>query len=174
MRAFDVRPTVADQIKSLGGEFLTVEIQESGEGQGGYAKEMSKEFIDAEHGAAPQAGRRRRHRGSTTALILGVRRRSWWLTGSMVEPTKPGSVIVDLAAEQGGNCELTKPGEEIVHKGVTVLGFTDLPSRMAHVASDLYGTNRAGHLARGAGRARPRREDRIHDNDAGPARARAR
>ncbi|HEX4418893.1 MAG TPA: Re/Si-specific NAD(P)(+) transhydrogenase subunit alpha [Kofleriaceae bacterium] len=139
VRAFDVRPTVEDQVKSLGGEFLTVTIKESGEGQGGYAKEMSKEFLDAEY-ALFRAQAKEVDIVITTALIPGKPAPKLWFT-DMVELMKPGSVIVDLAAEKGGNCELTQPGEVIEHKGVTIVGYTDLASRMAHVASDLYGTN---------------------------------
>jgi NAD(P) transhydrogenase subunit alpha len=139
VRAFDVRPAVEEQVKSLGGEFLTVSIKESGEGQGGYAKEMSKEFIDAEY-ALFRAQAKEVDIVITTALIPGKPAPKLWLT-DMVELMKPGSVIVDLAAERGGNCEVTKPGEVIEHQGVTVVGYTDLASRMAHVASDLYGTN---------------------------------
>jgi NAD(P) transhydrogenase subunit alpha len=139
VRAFDVRPSVADQIKSLGGEFLTVTVAESGEGQGGYAKEMSKEFIDAEY-ALFRAQAKDVNIVITTALIPGKPAPKLWLA-DMVEKMKPGSVIVDLAAENGGNCELTKPGEAVVVHGVTILGYTDMASRMANVASDLYGTN---------------------------------
>jgi NAD(P) transhydrogenase subunit alpha len=139
VRAFDVRAAVEDQVKSLGGEFLTVKIQESGEGQGGYAKEMSKEFLDAEY-ALFRAQAKEVDIVITTALIPGKPAPKLWFT-DMVELMKPGSVIVDLAAEKGGNCELTSPGEVIEHKGVTIVGYTDLASRMAHVASDLYGTN---------------------------------
>jgi NAD(P) transhydrogenase subunit alpha len=139
VRAFDVRPAVEEQVKSLGGEFLTVSIKESGEGQGGYAKEMSKEFIEAEY-ALFRAQAKEVDIVITTALIPGKPAPKLWLT-DMVELMKPGSVIVDLAAERGGNCEVTRPGEVIEHKGVTVVGYTDLASRMAHVASDLYGTN---------------------------------
>ncbi|MDQ3371079.1 MAG: Re/Si-specific NAD(P)(+) transhydrogenase subunit alpha, partial [Myxococcota bacterium] len=139
VRAFDVRPAVEEQVKSLGGEFLTVSIQESGEGQGGYAKEMSKEFLDAEY-ALFRAQAREVDIVITTALIPGRPAPKLWFT-DMVELMKPGSVVVDMAAEQGGNCEVTRPGEVIDHKGVTVVGYTDLASRMAHVASDLYGTN---------------------------------
>ncbi len=139
VRAFDVRPSVADQVKSLGGEFLTVTIAESGEGQGGYAKEMSKEFIDAEM-ALFRAQAKEVNIVITTALIPGRPAPKLWLT-DMVESMKPGSVVVDLAAENGGNCELTKPGEAVVHKGVTVIGYTDMASRMGNVASELYGTN---------------------------------
>jgi NAD(P) transhydrogenase subunit alpha len=139
VRAFDVRAAVEEQVKSLGGEFLTVTIKESGEGQGGYAKEMSQAFLDAEY-ALFRAQAKEVDIVITTALIPGKPAPKLWLT-DMVELMKPGSVIVDLAAERGGNCEVTKPGEVIEHKGVTVVGYTDLASRMAHVASDLYGTN---------------------------------
>ncbi len=139
VRAFDVRPSVAEQITSLGGEFLTVTVAESGEGQGGYAKEMSKEFIDAEM-ALFRAQAKDVNIVITTALIPGKPAPKLWLT-DMVESMKPGSVVVDLAAEAGGNCECTRPGEAVVHQGVTILGYTDMPSRMANVASDLYGTN---------------------------------
>ena len=139
VRAFDVRPSVADQVKSLGGEFLTVTIAESGEGQGGYAKEMSKEFIDAEM-ALFRAQAKEVNIVITTALIPGRPAPKLWLT-DMVESMKPGSVVVDLAAENGGNCELTRPGEAVVHDGVTIIGYTDLASRMGNVASELYGTN---------------------------------
>jgi NAD(P) transhydrogenase subunit alpha len=139
VRAFDVRAAVEEQVKSLGGEFLTVSIQEAGEGQGGYAKEMSREFLDAEY-ALFRAQAKEVDIVITTALIPGKPAPKLWFT-DMVELMKPGSVVVDMAAEQGGNCEVTQPGEAIVHKGVTVIGYTDLASRMAHVASDLYGTN---------------------------------
>jgi proton-translocating NAD(P)+ transhydrogenase subunit alpha len=139
VRAFDVRAAVEDQVKSLGGEFLTVTIKESGEGQGGYAKEMSKEFLDAEY-ALFRAQAKEVDIVITTALIPGRPAPKLWFT-DMVELMKPGSVIVDLAAERGGNCDLTQPGSVIVHKGVTIVGYTDLASRMAHVASDLYANN---------------------------------
>jgi H+-translocating NAD(P) transhydrogenase subunit alpha len=139
VRAFDVRAAAEEQVKSLGGEFLTVTIQESGEGSGGYAKEMSKEFIDAEY-ALFRAQAKEVDVVITTALIPGKPAPKLWLK-DMVELMKPGSVVVDLAAEQGGNCEYTKPGEINVVNGVSVIGFTDLPSRMANVASDLYGMN---------------------------------
>jgi len=139
VRAFDVRPSVADQVKSLGGEFLTVQIEESGEGKGGYAKEMSKEFIDAEM-ALFRAQAKEVNIVITTALIPGRPAPKLWLK-DMVEAMKPGSVVVDLAAENGGNCDLTRPGEAVTHRGVTVIGYTDMASRMGNVASELYGTN---------------------------------
>ncbi|MEO7732825.1 MAG: Re/Si-specific NAD(P)(+) transhydrogenase subunit alpha [Kofleriaceae bacterium] len=139
VRAFDVRAAVEDQVKSLGGEFLTVTIKESGDGQGGYAKEMSKEFLDAEY-ALFRAQAKEVDIVITTALIPGRPAPKLWFT-DMVELMKPGSVVVDLAAERGGNCDLTEPGSVVVHKGVTIVGYTDLASRMAHVASDLYANN---------------------------------
>ncbi|HET9624251.1 MAG TPA: Re/Si-specific NAD(P)(+) transhydrogenase subunit alpha [Kofleriaceae bacterium] len=161
VRAFDVRPSVEDQVKSLGGEFLTVTIKESGEGQGGYAKEMSKEFLEAEY-ALFRAQAKEVDIVITTALIPGKPAPKLWFA-DMVELMKPGSVIVDLAAEKGGNCELTRPGEVIDHKGVTIVGYTDLASRMAHVASDLYGTNLL-HFLDEMGGAKSYKVD--HDNDA--------
>jgi len=161
VRAFDVRAAVEDQVKSLGGEFLTVTIKESGDGQGGYAKEMSKEFLEAEY-ALFRAQAKEVDIVITTALIPGKPAPKLWFT-DMVELMKPGSVIVDLAAERGGNCEVTRPGEVIEHKGVTVVGYTDLASRMAHVASDLYGTNLL-HFLDEMGGAKGYKVD--HDNDA--------
>jgi H+-translocating NAD(P) transhydrogenase subunit alpha len=161
VRAFDVRPTVADQIRSLGGEFLTVEIEESGEGQGGYAKQMSKEFLDAEY-ALFRAQAKDVDIVITTALIPGKPAPKLWFT-DMVELMKPGSVIVDLAAEKGGNCELTKPGEVVEHKGVTIVGYPDLASRLPKVASDLYGTNLL-HFLDEMGGAKNFKID--HENDA--------
>jgi NAD(P) transhydrogenase subunit alpha len=148
-------------VKSLGGEFLTVTIKESGDGQGGYAKEMSKEFLDAEY-ALFRAQAKEVDIVITTALIPGKPAPKLWFT-DMVELMRPGSVIVDLAAERGGNCDLTKPGEVAEHKGVTIVGYTDLPSRMANVASDLYGNNLA-HFLDEMGGAKGYKVD--HENDA--------
>jgi NAD(P) transhydrogenase subunit alpha len=161
VRAFDVRPSVGDQIRSLGGEFLTVEIEESGEGQGGYAKQMSKEFLEAEY-ALFRKQAKEVDIVITTALIPGKPAPKLWFA-DMVEMMKPGSVIVDLAAEKGGNCELTKPGEVIEHQGVTIIGYTDLASRLPKVASDLYGTNLL-HFLDEMGGAKGYKVD--HDNDA--------
>ncbi len=139
VRAFDTRLAVKDQVKSLGGEFLELEFEESGEGEGGYAKVMSDEFIAAEMAMfAEQA--KEVDIVITTALIPGRPAPKLW-KDYMVEAMKPGSVIVDLAAEQGGNCDLTKPGEKAVEHGVTIVGYTDLASRLSTVSSDLYGTN---------------------------------
>ena len=162
VRAFDVRAAVEDQVKSLGGEFLTVTIKESGEGQGGYAKEMSKEFIDAEY-ALFRAQAKEVDIVITTALIPGKPAPKLWLT-DMVELMKPGSVIVDLAAEQGGNCEYTVPGAgRRSQRRRRIVGYTDLPSRMASVASDLYGMNLL-HFLDEMGGATGWKID--HDNDA--------
>jgi H+-translocating NAD(P) transhydrogenase subunit alpha len=139
VRAFDVRPAVKEQIQSMGAEFLEVKLQESGEGEGGYAKEMSPEFIAAEMALfAKQA--KDVDIIVTTALIPG-RPAPKLITTAMVESMKEGSVIVDLAAETGGNCDLTVPGQAVKHGGVTIIGYTDLPSRMAPTASQLYGMN---------------------------------
>jgi len=161
VRAFDVRAAAEEQIKSLGGEFLTVTIKESGEGQGGYAKEMSKEFIDAEY-ALFRAQAKDVDIVITTALIPGKPAPKLWLK-DMVELMKPGSVVVDLAAEQGGNCEYTKPGDAVTEHGVTIIGYTDLPSRLAAVASDLYGMN-LWHFLEEMGGAAGWKID--HENDA--------
>jgi NAD(P) transhydrogenase subunit alpha len=144
VRAFDTRAAVREQIQSMGAEFIEVTgVVESGEGQGGYAKEMSQAFIDAEM-ALFRAQAKEVDIVVTTALIPGRPAPKLWLK-DMVESMRPGSVVVDLAAEQGGNCDLTKPGEAVVHNAVTVIGYTDLTSRMAAQAAQLYGTNLA-HL----------------------------
>ncbi|PZV15545.1 MAG: Re/Si-specific NAD(P)(+) transhydrogenase subunit alpha [Leptolyngbya sp.] len=139
VRAFDTRPAVKEQVESMGAEFLELEFEEDGTGQGGYAKVMSEEFIKAEMALfAEQA--KDVDIIITTALIPGIKA-PVLITQAMVDSMKPGSVVVDLAAEQGGNCEVTKPGEVYRYNGVTIIGFTDLPSRMAQQASQLYGTN---------------------------------
>ncbi|BAZ38636.1 NAD(P) transhydrogenase subunit alpha [Calothrix sp. NIES-4101] len=139
VRAFDTRLVVKEQIESLGAEFLELQFAEDGTGEGGYAKVMSDEFIKAEMELfAAQA--KEVDIIITTALIPG-RKAPILITQEMVESMKDGSVIVDLAAEQGGNCACTRAGEAYRYKGVTIVGFTDLPSRMAQQASQLYGTN---------------------------------
>jgi NAD(P) transhydrogenase subunit alpha len=137
VRAFDTRLAVREQVESLGGEFLELDFpEEDGEGGGGYAKTMSEEFIKAEMKLfAEQAIEV--DIIITTALIPG-REAPKLITAGMVESMREGSVIVDLAAEQGGNCTLTVPNKKVVHHGVTILGYTDLPSRMAALASRLY------------------------------------
>jgi NAD(P) transhydrogenase subunit alpha len=139
VRANDTRAEVSDQVVSLGGEFVKVDYEEEGSGGGGYAKVMSEGFQQAQREMyAKQA--REVDIIITTALIPG-KPAPKLITAEMVQSMKPGSVIVDMAAEQGGNCELTVPGEAVVRHGVTIVGFTDLASRMARQSSTLYGTN---------------------------------
>jgi NAD(P) transhydrogenase subunit alpha len=139
VRAFDTRPAVKDEVKSLGGEFLMLDFEEDGAGSGGYAKTMSKEFIEAEMKLfAEQA--KEVDVIITTAMIPG-KESPVLITEEMVKSMKQGSVIVDLAAEGGGNCELTEKGKKISADGVTILGYTDLPSRLATQSSRLYGNN---------------------------------
>ena len=139
VRANDTRPEVADQVKSMGGEFVGVDYQEEGTGVGGYAKVMSEGFQKAQRETfARQA--KEVDIIITTALIPG-RPAPKLITAEMVRSMNPGSVVVDLAAEQGGNCELTEPGKVVVKHGVTLIGYTDLPSRLARQSSTLYATN---------------------------------
>ncbi|HST01956.1 MAG TPA: Re/Si-specific NAD(P)(+) transhydrogenase subunit alpha, partial [Usitatibacter sp.] len=139
VRANDTRPEVADQIKSLGGEFVPVDYQEEGTGVGGYAKVMSEGFQKAQRDTfAKQA--KEVDVIITTALIPG-KPAPKLITEEMLRSMKPGSVIVDLAAEQGGNVEGTEPGKVVVKHGVTIIGYTDLPSRLATQSSTLYATN---------------------------------
>ncbi len=139
VRAFDTRPEVKEQVESMDGEFLLLDFEEEGAGAGGYAKVMSEEFIAAEMALfAEQA--KEVDIIITTALIPG-KPAPELITAAMVESMKPGSVIVDLAAEQGGNCKLTEAGKVVKKHGVTLIGYTDLPSRLAAQSSQLYGTN---------------------------------
>ena len=139
VRANDTRAEVADQVVSLGGEFVKVDYVEEGSGGGGYAKVMSEGFQQAQREMyAKQA--REVDIIITTALIPG-KPAPRLITAEMVQSMKPGSVIVDLAAEQGGNCELTEPGKIVVKHGVSIIGYTDLPSRLARQSSVLYATN---------------------------------
>jgi len=139
VRANDTRAEVADQVASMGGEFVRVDYEEEGSGGGGYAKVMSEGFQKAQREMyAKQA--REVDIIITTALIPG-KPAPRLISADMVKSMKPGSVIVDLAAEQGGNCELTEPGKVVVKHGVTIIGYTDLPSRLARQSSTLYATN---------------------------------
>jgi NAD(P) transhydrogenase subunit alpha len=139
VRANDTRAEVADQVVSLGGEFVKVDYEEEGSGGGGYAKVMSEGFQQAQREMyAKQA--KEVDIIITTALIPG-KPAPKLITAEMVQSMKPGSVIVDMAAEQGGNCELTVPGEAVVRHGVTIIGYTDLVSRLAKQSSTLYSTN---------------------------------
>jgi NAD(P) transhydrogenase subunit alpha len=139
VRANDTRAEVADQVVSLGGEFVKVDFEEEGSGGGGYAKVMSEGFQKAQREMyAKQA--RESDIIITTALIPG-KPAPKLITAEMVKTMKPGSVIVDMAAEQGGNCELTEPGQAVVRHGVTIIGYTDLASRLAGQSSTLYSNN---------------------------------
>ncbi len=140
VRAFDTRPEVKEQVESMDADFLMLEFEdEDGSGEGGYAKVMSDEFIKAEMALfAEQA--KEVDIIITTALIPG-RPAPLLVTAEMVELMKDGSVIVDLAAETGGNCELTEAGKVVVKHGVSIIGYTDLPSRLAAQSSQLYATN---------------------------------
>jgi len=139
VRANDTRAEVADQVISLGGEFVKVDYEEEGSGGGGYAKVMSEGFQQAQREMyAKQA--REVDIIITTALIPG-KPAPKLITADMVKSMKPGSVIVDMAAEQGGNCELTEPGSAVVRHGVTIIGYTDLASRLARQSSTLYSNN---------------------------------
>ena len=140
VRSFDTRPEVKEQIESMDAEFLMLDFEdEDGSGEGGYAKVMSDEFIKAEMALfAEQA--KDVDIIITTALIPG-RPAPRLITAEMVNTMKNGSVIVDLAAEQGGNCELTEPEKVVIHNGVTIVGYTDMPSRLAAQSSQMYATN---------------------------------
>ena len=139
VRAFDTRVATREQVESLGGNFLELEFEESGEGGGGYAKVMSKEFIEAEM----QLFRDQAEEVNiiiTTALIPG-KKAPLLVPTDVVEKLRPGSIIVDMAAERGGNCELSEPDQLVVHNGVKILGYTDLVSRMASSASIFFSAN---------------------------------
>ena len=135
----DIRPAVKEQVESLGGRYIEVPQAEAAEDEGGYAKEMGEDFLVrqrellAEHIAAADVV-------ITTAQVPG-RPAPRIVSREMVEGMKPGSVVIDLAASSGGNCELTKNGEEILHNGVLILGPSNLPATMAHDASTLYARN---------------------------------
>ncbi len=139
VEAFDIRPAVKEEVESLGAKFLQVELEEETEAEGGYAAEVSERAQQAE-----QAMLAERVAAAdvviTTALVPG-KRAPLLVTKAMAEAMQPGSVVVDLAAEQGGNCELTKPGKDVVRRGVTVLGPLNLPSTMPIHASQMYARN---------------------------------
>jgi len=138
--AYDTRPVVKEQVQSLGAKYFEIDVGESGEGQGGYARELSAEAIAKQRAAMVKAI------GAsdvviTTAAIPG-RRAPVIITAEAVAAMAPGSVIVDLAAETGGNCELTKPGETVVtDNDVLIVGTTNLPATVPADASSLYAKN---------------------------------
>jgi NAD(P) transhydrogenase subunit alpha len=139
--ATDVRPATKEQVESLGAKFLAVEDEEFAQAQtaGGYAKEMSKEY-QAKQAALTASHIAKQDIVTTTALIPG-RPAPKLISADMVRSMRAGSVIVDLAAERGGNCELTKPGETAVEHGVKIVGALNLAGRMASTASSLYAKN---------------------------------
>ncbi len=139
VRAFDTRPEVKEQIESMDAEFLMLDFEEEGSGAGGYAKTMSKEFIEAEMALFAQQAKEV-DIIVTTALIPG-KPAPELITAEMVKSMHAGSVIVDLAAEQGGNCALTEKDKVVIKHGVSIIGYTDLPSRLAAQSSQLYSTN---------------------------------
>ena len=141
VRAFDTRAAVRDQVKSMGAEFLELNVEEEGEGGGGYAKEMSPAFIAAE--MALFAAQAKDVDIIITTALIPNRPAPVLITEDMVKSMKKGSVIVDLAAENGGNCALTQPGSVVQRHGVHIIGYIDLPSRLAPTASVLYGNNLA-------------------------------
>lgn len=134
----DIRPAVKEQVHSLGGRFIDLPMEESGEGTGGYAKEVSAEFLRKQREVLTQ------HIAAadvviTTALVPG-KKAPVLVTRDMVERMRPGSLVLDLAVEAGGNCELSQPGE-VVHNGVRILGLANLAATLAHDASLLYSRN---------------------------------
>jgi H+-translocating NAD(P) transhydrogenase subunit alpha len=139
--ATDVRPAAKEQVESLGAKFIAVEDEEfrQAETAGGYAKEMSAEYR-AKQAALVSAHIAKQDIVITTALIPG-RPAPKLLTREMVESMKPGSVIVDLAVERGGNCELAEPGQVVEHNGVKIVGHLNVPGRLAATASSLYAKN---------------------------------
>jgi NAD(P) transhydrogenase subunit alpha len=139
--ATDVRPAAKEQVESLGAKFIAVEDEEfkQAETAGGYAKEMSKEY-QAKQAALVASHIAKQDVVITTALIPG-RPAPKLISKAMVESMKPGSVVVDLAVERGGNCELSKPGEVVVAGGVKIVGYLNVPGRLAATASSLYAKN---------------------------------
>ncbi|MDC4224209.1 MAG: hypothetical protein MPW15_08270 [Candidatus Manganitrophus sp.] len=140
VEAFDTRPAVKEQVKSLGAEFVELDLgHEQAEDAGGYAKELSAEFYKKEKELIHQ-----RAKAAdiiiTTALIPG-KKAPVLITAEMVKEMKKGSVIVDMAVEQGGNCELSKLGQEVVEHGVTIIGATNLASSVPIHASQMYSKN---------------------------------
>jgi NAD(P) transhydrogenase subunit alpha len=139
VRAFDTRPEVKEQVESMNADFLMLDFKEEGSGTGGYARAMSEEFIKAEMELFAQQAKEV-DIIITTALIPG-KPAPKLITSDMVKSMREGSVIVDLAAEQGGNCAFTEAGKVVRKYGVTLIGYTDLPSRLATQSSQLYATN---------------------------------
>lgn len=137
---YDIRPVVKEQVESLGAKFVELDVKADGaEDKGGYAKEMSADFIRRQQAALAKVVAEH-DVVITTALIPG-KRAPILLTRAMIEAMSPGSMVVDLAAERGGNSELTRPGETVLHKGVQILGPVNLPSMVPFHASQMYAKN---------------------------------
>jgi len=140
----DIRPEVKEQVQSLGGKFIDLPVQESGSGEGGYAKEVSREFLQKQQETIA-------NRVAladvviTTALVPG-KKAPTLITEAMVKRMRSGSIIVDLAVEQGGNCELSKVDQEVVEHNVRIMGYSNLPSTLAEDASHLYARNLAAFV----------------------------
>jgi NAD(P) transhydrogenase subunit alpha len=135
----DIRPAVREQVESLGGRFIDLPMEESGEGEGGYAKEMGEDFLRQQREIV------KRHIAAADVVIATAqvpgKKAPLLVTADMVDAMRPGSVIIDLAAGQGGNCEFSKPDEEINHNGVLILGPTNLAATLGHDASTVYSRN---------------------------------
>jgi NAD(P) transhydrogenase subunit alpha len=145
VRAFDSRAAVKEQVESLGAEFIELSVKEEGEGGGGYAKEMSEAYHAAE--VAMLAKQCREVDIVITTALIPNQPAPILITEEMVKKMRKGSVIVDLAAENGGNCALTEPGAVVEKYGVHILGYNDLPSRLAPTASQMFGNILAELLA---------------------------
>jgi NAD(P) transhydrogenase subunit alpha len=140
VEAYDVRPAVKEQVQSLGAKFVEMELEtKAAEDKGGYAKELGEEFYRKQRELMTKVVSRS-DVVITTAAVPG-KRAPVLITREMVEAMRPGSIIVDLAAERGGNCELTRAGEEVVHRGVTILGPDNAPSSIPNHASQMYSNN---------------------------------
>ena len=138
--AYDVRPAVKEQVESVGAKFVMLDVDAgSSEDKGGYAKAMDEEFYRRQRELLTET-LREQDVVITTAAVPG-RKSPILITAEMAGVMQPGSVIVDIAAERGGNCELTRPGETVVHNGVTIMGPVNLPSMVPHHASQMLSTN---------------------------------
>ena len=143
--AYDVRSAVREQIESLGAKFVVLDLETgSSEGQGGYAKAMDEEFYKRQRALLTEVIREQ-DVVITTAAVPG-KKAPILVTSAMASAMAPGSVIVDIAAERGGNCELTRPGETVMHQGISILGPLNLPSTAPYHASQMYGSNVAAFL----------------------------
>ena len=144
VKAFDTRPIVKEQVESLGAEFISLETSQDAETAGGYAEEMTEDFYQHEHTAIGE------HLPDTDAVITTAqifgKRAPLLITEEMLQSMNHGSVIVDLAAEQGGNCELTVPGKDVERHGVKILAPLDLPSSISYHTSEMFSRNVAALL----------------------------